>query len=171
MPASHPVHVPGSRPAFKGPVEHATLAVGAVFLTIGVLGLVPRVTAHYGHLTFAGQRSDAAVFGVFDASILHNVVHLGFGAAAIALARTFNGARSYLIGGGLLYLALFALGPFVWSGGSAHGESINGVDEWLHLGLAFIMIALGVILRHTPADLSPTNSRQSAETDVGNPPS
>jgi hypothetical protein len=60
---------------------------GAVFLAVGVLGFVPGITTHYDQLTFAGHHSDAALLGIFNVSVLHNLVHLAFGVAGIALAR------------------------------------------------------------------------------------
>ena len=83
---------------FSSPVQRVALAVGAVFLAVGVLGLVPGITTHYEQLTFAGHHSDAALLGIFNVSVLHNLVHLLFGVAGIVLARTFNSARSYLTG-------------------------------------------------------------------------
>jgi hypothetical protein len=58
-----------------------------VFLAVGVLGFVPAITTHYDQLTFAGHHSDAALLGIFNVSVLHNLVHLAFGVAGIALPR------------------------------------------------------------------------------------
>jgi Domain of unknown function (DUF4383) len=58
-----------------------------VFLAVGVLGFVPAITTHYDQLTFAGQHSDAALLGIFNVSVLHNLVRLAFGVAGIALPR------------------------------------------------------------------------------------
>src|SRR5215217_6270641 len=92
------------------PVQKAAFAVGAVFLLVGILGFVPGITTHYDQLTFAGHHSEAALLGLFNVSVLHNIVHLAFGVAGIVLSRTFNNARGYLIGGGLIYLVLFIYG-------------------------------------------------------------
>ena len=58
-----------------------------MFLAVGVLGFVPGITTHYDQLTFAGHHSDAALLAIFNVSVLHNLVHLAFGVAGIALAR------------------------------------------------------------------------------------
>src|ERR1700738_3318109 len=107
MTASHPAPTSESASQFRTPVQKAALAVGAVFLVVGVLGFVPGITTHYDQLTFAGHHSDAALLGILNVSVLPNVVLLAFGVAGIALARTFNSARSYLIGGGAGYVGLF----------------------------------------------------------------
>jgi hypothetical protein len=47
------------------------------------------------------------LFGLFQVSILHNIVHLLFGIAGLAIARTAAQARTYLVFGGAIYLVLF----------------------------------------------------------------
>jgi Domain of unknown function (DUF4383) len=98
MTAFHPARTSQYTSKFGTPVQNAALAVGAVFLAVGVLGFVPGITTNYDQLTFAGHHPDAALLGIFNVSVLHNLVHLAFGVAGIALARTCNSARSYLIG-------------------------------------------------------------------------
>ena len=152
MTASHPAPTSESASKFRTPVQKAALAAGAVFLAVGVLGFVPGITTHYDQLTFAGHHSDAALLGIFNVSILHNLVHLAFGIAGIALARTFNSARSYLIGGGVVYLVLFIYGLVVDHDSSANFVPVNDADNWLHLGLAVAMLALGAALGRTRDD-------------------
>jgi uncharacterized protein DUF4383 len=152
MTASHPAHTARSTSKFGTPVQKAALAVGAVFLAVGVLGFVPGITTNYDQLTFAGHHSDAALLGIFNVSVLHNLVHLAFGVAGIALARTFNGARSYLIGGAVVYLVLFIYGLVIDHDSSANFVPVNDADNWLHLGLAVAMIALGAALGRTRDD-------------------
>src|SRR5206468_5953558 len=88
----------------RQPVQAAALVVGVVFVVVGIAGFIPGVTTHYSDMSFAGHDSMAKLLGVFMVSVLHNIVHLLFGIAGIALARTAASARSYLIGGGLIYL-------------------------------------------------------------------
>jgi hypothetical protein len=152
MTASHPVRISQSSSKFRTPVQKAALAVGAVFLTVGLLGFVPGITANYEQLTFAGHHSDAALLGIFNVSVMHNLVHLAFGVAGIVLARTFNSARSYLVGGGIVYLVLFIYGLVIDHDSSANFVPVNDADNWLHLGLAIAMIALGVALGRTRDD-------------------
>ena len=149
MTTSHPVRTPGSMSKFGTAVQKAALAVGVVFLAVGILGFVPGITTNYDQLTFAGHHSDAALLGIFNVSVLHNLVHLAFGVAGIALARTFNSARTYLIGGGIVYLVLFVYGLVVDHDSSANFVPVNDADNWLHLGLVVAMIALGVVLGRT----------------------
>jgi hypothetical protein len=129
----------------------SALAVGVVFLLVGVLGFIPGVTTNYDDMTFAGHMSDAKLLDVFQVSVLHNIVHLLFGVAGLAMARTARGATSYLIGGGAIYLALAVYGAVIDPHSSANFVPVNTADNWLHLGLGIGMIGLGLIgLRARP---------------------
>jgi hypothetical protein len=136
--------------AGKAPVQKAALAVGVVFLLVGVLGFIPGVTTDYDMLTFAGHHSEAKLLGVFNVSGLHNAVHLLFGVLGIALHGTFNAAKWYLIGGGIVYLLLFVYGIVIDHDSAANFVPLNTADNWLHLGLAAGMVALGVLLGRVP---------------------
>jgi hypothetical protein len=133
-------------------VQKAALAVAIVFLLVGVLGFIPGVTTDYSSMTFAGHHSDAKLFGVFEVSVLHNVVHLLFGLAGIAMARTVSGARLYLIGGGAIYLVLWLYGLVVGQDSVANFVPLNPADDWLHLLLGLGMIALGLVTTRRAVD-------------------
>ncbi|HET6530520.1 MAG TPA: DUF4383 domain-containing protein [Actinoplanes sp.] len=132
-------------------VQTAALAVAAVFTLVGVLGFIPGITTNYGDMTFAGHHSDAMLLGIFQVSILHNIVHLLFGLAGFALARTISGARSYLIGGGAIYLVLWLYGLVVGQETAANFIPVNAADDWLHLFLGLGMIALGFLTTRNTA--------------------
>ncbi len=131
----------------RSPIQSAALLVGLVFLVVGILGFIPGISSNYDELKFAGHDSDAQLLGIFDTSILHNIVHLLFGVAGLALARTFEGARSYLLGGGVIYLALFVYGA-IWGHdeGGANFIPMNWADNILHVALGAGMVLLGVVL-------------------------
>ncbi|WP_327013387.1 DUF4383 domain-containing protein [Cryobacterium sp. GrIS_2_6] len=143
--------IPGStsHDTHLAPVRRAATAVGTVFLLVGILGFIPGVTSNIASLTGAGRDSGALLLGVFQVSILHNVVHLLFGIAGLALARTVRGARNYLIGGGVIYLVLWLYGLVADPDSSANFVPLNNADNWLHLVLGIGMIVLGVALGRT----------------------
>ncbi len=126
-------------------VQTAALGVAATFLLVGVLGFIPGITTDYGTMQFAGHNSEAKLLGLFQVSILHNIVHLLFGAAGLAMARTVSGARTYLIGGGAIYLVLWLYGLVIDHESAANFVPVNSADNWLHLFLGLGMIALGVL--------------------------
>lgn len=131
-----------SRPA----IQQVAAVVAAVFVLIGVLGFVPGVTTHYGDLAFAGHHSGAKLLGLFQVSILHNLVHLIFGLVGLALARQVAGARLFLAGGGAVYLGLWLYGFAIDRNTTANFVPVNDADNWLHLFLGFGMLAVGLLL-------------------------
>ncbi|KAA0931838.1 DUF4383 domain-containing protein [Streptomyces apricus] len=130
----------------RTPVQKAALAVGAVFLLVGILGFIPGITTDYDTMKFASHESGAELLGIFQISVLHNLVHLAFGVAGIALARTASGARTYLLAGGAVYLVLWLYGLFVGHHSGANFVPLNTADDWLHFFLGIGMIALGALL-------------------------
>jgi ABC-type transport system involved in multi-copper enzyme maturation permease subunit len=116
--------------------QQLTMVFGVAFTLAGILGFIPGITTHYSDMNFAGHDSGAKLLGLFQVSILHNLVHLLFGIAAFALARTWETARTYLLGSGVIYVVLFLYGIFTSSGSSANFVPINGWDDALHALLA-----------------------------------
>ena len=126
----------------RTPVQNIARLVGIVFLLVGVAGFIPGVTTDlYDGLEFAGDDGTSELLGIFKVSVLHNIVHGLFGIAGLALAATASGARTFLIGGGAVYLVLFLLGIV----GGGDWIPANAADNWLHLVLGVAMIALGVL--------------------------
>ena len=135
--------------ARRNPLQLAALAVGAVFLLVGILGFIPGITTNYGDMTFAGHDSEAKLLGLFQVNILHNIVHLLFGVVGLAAARAWEASRLFLIGGGAFYLVLWLYGLVIDLDTMANFVSLNTADNWLHLGLGIGMIGLGFALGRT----------------------
>jgi Domain of unknown function (DUF4383) len=121
------------------PNQTAAAVVGIVFVLVGILGFVPGVTTHYGDLSFAGHDSGAKLLGTFQVSVLHNLFHLLFGIVGLVLARTAEGADTFLTGGGIVYLALWVTGAV----GSAGWLPANTADNWLHFLLGIGLLGVG----------------------------
>ncbi len=127
-------------------IRTVAMLISAVFLLIGVLGFIPGITTNYSEMRFAGHESGALLLGLFQVSVLHNIVHLLFGIAGLLLARSVAGARSFLIGGGLIYAVLWLYGLLIDHDSAANFVPFNTADNWLHLVLAAGMIVLGLVL-------------------------
>lgn len=149
---------PGVHPPIQStrrPVQKAALAVGLLFAAAGVLGFVPGVTTGHADLATAGHESEAMLLGLFQVSVVHNVVHLLFGVAGIALSRRPDAALSYLLAGGIVYVVLWVYGRLVDSRSDANVLPMNTADNWLHLVLGVGMLTLGVLTTRRPTNRSP----------------
>jgi hypothetical protein len=121
--------------------QKAAMVFGVVFLLVGILGLlVPGGTGMESHPDQAPR-----LLGLFPVNLLHNVVHLAFGAAGIAASRSYGGSRAYHRTGAIIYLVLVVL-AFV--DGTTFGlVPIGGNDIWLHAILAAGLGYFGFIHR------------------------
>jgi len=137
----------------RHPVQTVALIYGIIFLLVGIAGFIPGLTSNYDTMQFAGHQSEAMLMGVFQVSILHNIVHLLFGVAGLALARSVKGATQYLIWGGVIYLVLWFYGLVIDHDSGANFVPVNDADNWLHLGLGVLMVLLGMIGRR--AEIAP----------------
>jgi hypothetical protein len=113
-------------------------AAGGVLVAIGVLGLVPLATSGWSKLALAGRGSEARLLGLFQVSVLLDLVHVALGAAGLLLAGTAELAHRYLVGAGIVLIALWALGVAKAGGWMPLGLA----DDWLHLGLGAALLAL-----------------------------
>ena len=120
----------------RSTAQTLALLFGAVFLLVGILGFIPGITSNYDELKFAGEDSEAELLGIFQVSILHNIVHALFGIAGLALARAHDTARTYLLASGVIYAVLWILGLI----GGADWIPANSADHWLHLVLALALL-------------------------------
>ena len=124
------------------PVQTVARLVGFVFLLVGIAGFIPGITTNlYDGLDFAGDGSEAELLGLFQVSVLHNIVHALFG-VGIFMAATPSGARTFLIGSGAIYIVLFLLGLV----GGADWVPVNDADDWLHLVLGAALLGAGLVL-------------------------
>lgn len=127
------------------PTQRIAAVVGAVFTLVGVAGFIPGLTQNLDAIAWAGNESDAKLLGVFDVSVLHNLVHLAFGILGLAAARAWNWARNFLIWGGATYLGLAIYGMVIDRASEANFVPLNTADNWLHIVLGAGMVGLGLI--------------------------
>jgi hypothetical protein len=67
-------------------------------------------------------------------STLHNIAHLLFGIAGLAMARTAAQGRNYLVFGGAIYLALFLYVLIVGQESAANFVPVNTARSRAHAG-------------------------------------
>jgi len=107
---------------------------GWIFLVVGILGFVPAATPH-GHL-----------LGIFHVNGPHNFVHLLTGIVALICGyQSAHASKLYFLIFGIVY-GLVALLGFVVGNGLLLGFIANNIaDAWLHVGIAIVSIALGLM--------------------------
>ncbi|WP_299302637.1 DUF4383 domain-containing protein [uncultured Brachybacterium sp.] len=149
MNATHPDRATLSRshPEARSPVRLAALLYGIVFLLVGVAGFIPGVTTNVGSMQLGGHHSEAMLLGIFQVSVLHNIVHLLYGIAGLALSRRAGSARLYLLIGGIVYAVLWIYGLVIDKDSMANFVPLNTADDWLHFGLVLTMIGLSFLPR------------------------
>ena len=126
-------------------LQTAALVVGVVFVIVGIAGFIPGITENAPG-DFAGENSPASLLHVFQTGILHNLVHLALGIAGIVMSRRWDTAKTYLIGGGAVYLLLWLIGMF----SAMDWLPADVSDHWLHFVLGLGMVALGWVLSRRP---------------------
>ena len=110
--------------------KNVSRVFGFAFIAAGALGFVPNplVSAN----------------GLFEVNFMHNVVHvLTAGVFFFGASRSEKVARRTLQGVGIAYVGVSILG-FLIKGNMLLGlVHINQADKWLHVGLAFVILAAG----------------------------
>src|SRR3954452_484030 len=115
---------------------------GVVFLIVGILGFIPGITTHYDDLSFAGHMSGAKLIGIFQVSVLHNLIHVAYGIVGLAVASRPRPAALYLLVGGIVYGVVWIYGVAVGEDSSANFVPLNSADNWLHFLLFVAMVVL-----------------------------
>ncbi len=137
----------------RADVQNVGMGLGIVLMLVGVLGFIPGITTQYSELMFLGPASHAMFFGLFQVSMLLNIVQLAIGATGWTMSRTEHGARNFLMGAGALYIVLAIFGLIVGVDSAANFLSLNMMDNWTHLVLGIVMIVAGWLFsRNRTAD-------------------
>jgi hypothetical protein len=122
----------------RSPAQTYALVIGASLTVAGIVGF-------FYSSSFGEPGHTDAVFGVLDVNGWHNLVHLLTGLLGLATARSYNAARRYAIGFGVVY-ALVAIWGLVIGGGEAilGIVPINSEDNVLHALIAVAGVAAGL---------------------------
>jgi hypothetical protein len=109
---------------------------GAVYLLVGLAGFL--VTPGVGFAATEGRE-----LLLFEVNPLHNVVHLGIGAALLLASRSVGAAKAVNATIGAVYLLVGVLGLFL-VGTPANLIALNGADNVLHLASAILLMGVGL---------------------------
>jgi hypothetical protein len=133
-------------------VRTFALALGILYLALGVLGFAPplwtpisntapplSITAFHGYL-----------FGLFAVNFFLNLVHMATGAWGIAASRGAGGSRAYAKTVAVIY-GLFAVMGLMPELNTLFGlMPLYGNDVWLHAGTALAAAFFGWVWKREP---------------------
>ena len=128
----------------RSPVRWAATISGMFFLAIGFAGFFPGLTQNFNSIEM-GYGSEAMVLGIFQVSVLHNVIHLLLGGACVAMVRSSLSARMYLRLAGGLCAVLWIFGLLVAPPSMANFLPLNAADTWTYLVLAIVLLGLSLL--------------------------
>ncbi|HVF16254.1 MAG TPA: DUF4383 domain-containing protein [Steroidobacteraceae bacterium] len=120
---------------------------GIVFLIIGVGGFIPGLTQPHTHPDLAVQAGSGMELGLFPVNVLHNIVHVLFGAWGLFAARNFDSSRMYARVVAIAYGLLTILGLIPATNTTFGLIPIYGHDVWLHALLAIGGAYFGFLAR------------------------
>ena len=130
--------------------ESLAALIGLAFIVVGVLGFVPGVVQDYGELRWWKSGSGADLFGVFQTSILHNLLFIGIGVAGLVASRRPASARSFVTFGGAIYFALGIFGLLVDHESGWNFLPFDRAGDWLQVGIGVAMLYVGLAVRLAP---------------------
>jgi hypothetical protein len=134
----------------RSQIQLGAAGFGVIFLLVGVAGFIPGITSHFMNMEFAGRESSSKLVGIFQVSVLHNIVHLLLGVLGLLFSSTPLRARNYLFYGGIVYGVLFFYGIVTKYGSPANFVPFNAADNALHIALAGAMITASLLLDRGP---------------------
>jgi Domain of unknown function (DUF4383) len=137
----------------RSPAQIYALVIGATLVAAGILGFF--YSASFG--TGDGTEREA-VLGILDVNGWHNIVHLATGALGLAVAGSYDGARGYALGLGVVYLVVALLGFIAGDGDEIFNLiPVNTEDNVLHLliGVGGVGAALATPTEQAPGTVRP----------------
>jgi hypothetical protein len=121
-------------------LKKAAIALGVVFVAVGLLGFVSAVTPN------------GKLLGVFEVNTAHNLVHLATGVVALLVGFVSEAAaRLFFQVFGVIYAVVAALGFFYGNQPLLGVVANNMADAWLHVVIAVVALYLGFGTKATSA--------------------
>jgi hypothetical protein len=123
--------------ARRTPAQTFALALGVVYLAVGVLGF-------FFAEEFTGGRADDELI-VFRVNHLHNIIHVALGVVWIGASRTLAAARgvNLLLGVVLVLLAVLGFASVDFMHDLFNIVEAGDPDNWLHLVTGLLAVYFG----------------------------
>lgn len=119
-------------------IQKLAAIFGVVFVLIAIFGFI----APGGMVMATDPANPTLVLGMFPVNLLHNIVHLLFGAWGLAASRGWAGSKQFFTIAGVIYAVLTVVGFLSPTGFNM--VPLGGNDIWLHCVLAVAMLAIGL---------------------------
>jgi len=123
----------------RTPAQLYSLLFGVTLLVVGIVGFFVNSSFDTG----SNLSGDNLI--VFKVNGWHNIVHILSGLVGIALSRTPAGGRTFALGFGVVY-GIVTIWGFV-DKSILNLIPVNGADNVLHLAIAALGIAAGLVSR------------------------
>jgi uncharacterized protein DUF4383 len=126
-------------------IQKAAMAFGAVFLLVGIVGLIPWEKGYYDDLLdLSGEGANE--LGFLGVNVLEVAVHFLYAIAGFAMAKTVSSARAFFLGGGAIYLVVWLYGLLIDTTSSANIIGVNDAANWVHFSLGIVMLGVGLVV-------------------------
>ncbi len=125
------------------------LIFGIVFTLVGIAGFIPQLLTPHdaGEHELVVDQIAGDLLGLFPVNLLHNIVHLAFGAWGLLVYRNTDAAITYARTVAIVY-AVFVIMGFLPRLDTVFGlVPLHGNDIWLHALLAAVAAYFGFV-RH-----------------------
>jgi hypothetical protein len=123
----------------RSPNQLLGTVLGAVYVLIGLVGFA--VTSGVGFASTTGDK----LLGIFELNPLHNIVHIGVGAALLFAASrgpAFSARLNTAVGA--VYFLVGVFGLFV-TDKSSNFLALNSADNGLHFASSIVLLAVGLM--------------------------
>ena len=125
-------------------IKPAAILFGVVFLVVGILGFVPAATPDINGMPM--------LLGIFHVNTVHNCIHLASGVVFLLCGMAGAGpSRTFFKIFGLVYALVAVLGFMNPAGPLLGMVANNPADNFLHTGLAVVMLFLGFVAKDSAA--------------------
>jgi hypothetical protein len=113
-------------------LKEMAIKFGWGMLVLGVLGFIPGIT------------TDEYLFGIFHVNVLHNLLHIVTGLAALYLAnKGEESAQTFFKVFGVVYAVLALIGFLIGDNLILGLITNNQADTWLNVVIAVVSLYLG----------------------------
>lgn len=124
--------------------RYFAVAMGVVFLVVGILGFVPALVSPIeGGPPLNVEQGYGLLLGLFPVNVVHNLLHLAFGIWGVVAWKTFSASRVYARSVAVIYAVVAVMGLLPVLSTTFGLAPLFGHDIWLHAVIAIVSAYFG----------------------------